>query len=110
MLGFDRYVIDLQRRFPWLAKALVGCCARVYGSRTQLLLAGCTNIGEMDEEIASGLYAREVKYLMRHEWARYAEDVLWRRSKLGLHLPPGSAATLEAWMAGEPSLMAENIP
>jgi glycerol-3-phosphate dehydrogenase len=44
------------------------------------------------------LYARELEYLWRHEWARTAEDVLWRRSKLGLHLAPESAATLDAWM------------
>jgi glycerol-3-phosphate dehydrogenase len=112
VLGFDAYVLDLQRQLPWLAPALVARYARAYGSRIQLLLDGCTNMEEMGEEIAPGLYAKEVRYLMRHEWARCAEDVLWRRSKLGLHLPAGSAARLDRWMAeglaGRPSAMMEN--
>jgi glycerol-3-phosphate dehydrogenase len=114
VLGFDRYVRDLQQQLPWLAPALVARYARAYGSRIGLVLGACTNIAGMGEEIAPGLYAREVRYLMRHEWARCAEDVLWRRSKLGLHLPPESAARLEAWMAawlaGGPPVAAENVP
>ena len=99
VLGFDDYVLDLQRQLPWLAPALVARYARAYGSRIELVLDGCTNMEGMGEEIAPGLYAQEVRYLMRHEWARCADDVLWRRSKLGLHVPAGSAARLDAWMA-----------
>jgi glycerol-3-phosphate dehydrogenase len=51
------------------------------------------------EEIAPGLYAAEVVYLMQHEWATCADDILCRRSKLGLHLPPAGAARLDAWIA-----------
>jgi glycerol-3-phosphate dehydrogenase len=40
-----------------------------------------------------------VDYLMRREWARSAEDILWRRSKLGLHVPAGGAARIDAYMA-----------
>jgi glycerol-3-phosphate dehydrogenase len=114
VLGFDDYVLDLQRQLPWLAPALVARYARAYGSRIGLVLGGCTSLAGMGEEIAPGLYAREVRYLMRHEWARRADDVLWRRSKLGLHVPAGSAARLDAWMAaclaGGPSVIAEKIP
>ena len=55
----------------------------------------------MGEEILPGLFGVELAYLMRHEWARDAADVLWRRTKLGLHLPPGSAALLDAHMLGQ---------
>ena len=55
-----------------------------------------SGIGEL---VLPGLYAAEVEYLCRHEWARTAEDILWRRTKLGLHLPRGSEDTLEAWLA-----------
>ena len=44
------------------------------------------------------LYETEVRYLMEHEWARTAEDVLWRRTKLGLRLNESEVAQLEAWM------------
>jgi len=61
----------------------------------------------MGEEILGGLYAAEVDYLLRHEWATSAADILWRRSKLGLHFPKGSEAVLDAWLAargGQPEV------
>jgi glycerol-3-phosphate dehydrogenase len=63
VLGFDPYVRDLQQQLPWLAPALVARYARAYGSRIELVLGACTNIVDMGEEIAPGLYAREVSYL-----------------------------------------------
>ncbi|MBC7456573.1 MAG: hypothetical protein H7335_23290, partial [Massilia sp.] len=54
-------------------------------------------------EILPGLYAVEVNYLITHEWAVSAADILWRRSKLGLHLPAGCAATLVAWFPDRPA-------
>ena len=54
---------------------------------------------ELGEAVLPGLYAAEIDYLRRIEWARSAEDILWRRSKLGLHLPAGAAGTLDAWLA-----------
>jgi glycerol-3-phosphate dehydrogenase len=98
VLEFDRWVAGLQRHYAWLAPALVARYARAYGTRTDLLLAGCACRAEMGEEIAPGLYAAEVIYLMRHEWARSARDILWRRSKLGLHLAPGTEQRLDAWI------------
>jgi len=44
----------------------------------------------------------EVDYLRTHEWALTARDILWRRSKLGLHLPPETEARLDAWLAAHP--------
>jgi glycerol-3-phosphate dehydrogenase len=52
----------------------------------------------MGELIAPGLFAAEVEYLMEHEWARTAEDILWRRTKLGLHLPSDTEEKLDAWI------------
>ena len=46
-----------------------------------------------------GLHAREIDYLLREEFAVTAEDILYRRSKLGVHLPGDSAARLDAWLA-----------
>ncbi|RJF97723.1 glycerol-3-phosphate dehydrogenase [Noviherbaspirillum saxi] len=98
VLQFDRFVQELQKQYAWLPAALVARYARAYGSRTRMLLAGRTRVGDMGEEIAPGLYVAEVNYLMEHEWAVSAADILWRRSKLGLHLPAGSEAKLDAWM------------
>jgi glycerol-3-phosphate dehydrogenase len=63
-----------------------------------MLLDGRTSLLDMGAEIAPGLYAAEVAYLLKHEWAKTAADILWRRSKLGLHLPSNTAALLNEWM------------
>jgi glycerol-3-phosphate dehydrogenase len=99
VLEFDGYVHALQGRYAWLPPALVARYARAYGTRTDILLAGRKALAEMGEEILPGLYEAEVAYLMQHEWAQTADDILWRRSKLGLHAPPGSEARLDQWLA-----------
>jgi glycerol-3-phosphate dehydrogenase len=97
--GFGAYVMELQRRYHWLPPALVERYAHAYGSRTDSMLAGCTEPADMGSEILPGLFEVELRYLASREWARSAEDVLWRRTKLGLHLRPGSAETLAEWMS-----------
>ena len=101
---FGQFVQGLQREYAWLPAALVARYARAYGTRLHVLLAGRTDVAAMGEEIAAGLYAAEVEYLRRHEWAVSAADILWRRSKLGLHLPRGTAGTLDAWLLQHPVL------
>ncbi|MFC7516131.1 glycerol-3-phosphate dehydrogenase [Herbaspirillum sp. GCM10030257] len=98
VLEFDRFVQELQMKYAWLPAPLVARYARAYGTRTHVLLSGRTRIGDMGEEIGPGLYVAEVNYLMEHEWAATAADILWRRSKLGLHVPAGTEAKLDAWM------------
>jgi glycerol-3-phosphate dehydrogenase len=56
-------------------------------------------MADLGEGFGGGLFAREVDWLMREEWAESAEDVLWRRTKRGLHLPPGGPESLALWMA-----------
>jgi glycerol-3-phosphate dehydrogenase len=96
---FDQYVYKLQREYSWLAPSVIERYAHAYGSRTAVMLQS----GAAGEEILPGLFASEVDYLLTHEWAQNAEDILWRRSKLGLHLPPDSAAKLDAWIAARRS-------
>ena len=98
VLEFDRFVRELQMKYTWLPASLVARYARAYGTRTHVLLSGRTRAGDMGEEIAPGLYVAEINYLMEHEWAVTAADILWRRSKLGLHVPAGTEAKLDAWM------------
>jgi glycerol-3-phosphate dehydrogenase len=102
VLGFDAYVMDLQRQYGWLPAQLVHRFARAYGTRIHALLAGKTTLAQMGEEIASGLFAVEVDYLRAQEWAVSARDILWRRSKLGLHLPANTESLLDAWLAAHP--------
>ena len=101
VLEFDRWVMGLQRRHAWLPKPLALRYARAYGTRVEVLLDGRTSLADLGAELAPGLYEAELRYLMRREWAASAADVLWRRTKLGLHLRPGAADRIDAWMAAE---------
>lgn len=99
VLHFDRWVAEQQRRYHWLPAALCQRYARAYGSRMHNLLAHCKGLKDLGEEIVPGLHELEAHYLCTTEWARTAEDILWRRSKLGLHLPSRAAAQLDEWLA-----------
>ena len=71
---------------------------RSYGSRIDLILGPVGLLG-LGEEVAPGLFEAELNYLHQHEWARSADDVLWRRSKLGLHYSPAQRAQVARWWA-----------
>ena len=73
--------------------------ARAYGTRIEELLGSAKALADLGEDFGAGLTAAEVDYLVRREWARSAEDILWRRSKLGLHVPVDAAARIDAYLA-----------
>ena len=89
---FERHVRSLQLRHPNLTPALCRRLARAYGSRAEKLLAA-----PLGAEVAPGLFEAELHYLHRVEWACSADDVLWRRSKLGLHYTEAQRAAVAAW-------------
>jgi glycerol-3-phosphate dehydrogenase len=99
---FEAFLAGLAKQYPWLPPELRTRYARAYGTRIERLLGGATGLAALGEQILPGLYAREVEYLRDEEFAVTAEDMLWRRSKLGLHLPAGSEARLDAWLAAHP--------
>jgi glycerol-3-phosphate dehydrogenase len=85
-------------RFGWLDRELAKRWASTYGSRTWRLLDGVQRQNELGEHLGAGLYTREVDYLRREEWAVEAEDILWRRTKLGLFMTPGQQAKLRDYL------------
>lgn len=98
--GFDHLVRQLRTAFPALDPVLLRRLARAYGTRAFRLLKGVGDAEDLGEAFGPHLSMREVDYLMDNEWAARADDVLWRRSKLGLRLSPGEVAALESYMAG----------
>ncbi|HDS1041033.1 TPA: glycerol-3-phosphate dehydrogenase [Stenotrophomonas maltophilia] len=90
----------LQSLAPWLPATLARRWAEAYGSGSAALLEGAGGMDDLGEDFGAGLHAREVAWLQQHEWAQTAEDVLWRRSKLGLRLDTVQVARLQAWMQG----------
>ncbi len=97
--GFADLLADVQKRYPFLAPAHAWRLARTYGTRAHLLLGGADSAADLGRNFGADLTEREVLYLMKHEWARRAEDILWRRSKLGLHLSAADSAALDQYMA-----------
>jgi glycerol-3-phosphate dehydrogenase len=85
----------------WLPADVGARYSAAYGGRAAILLRGCAEIADLGIAFGAGLYAAEVRYLMQHEWAHTADDVLWRRTKLGLRFSREERRTLTDWMAGE---------
>ena len=77
---------DLARAAPFLETGTVSRLACSYGSRAFRIIEGAKQLSDLGESYGAGLTRAEVDYLVAHEWARTSEDVLWRRSKLGLHM------------------------
>lgn len=96
---FASFFQRLQAAYPWLPHALAERWARAYGTRVHHFLAGLTRLEDLGTPIAPGLYAVELGYLRDQEWARTADDVLRRRSKLGLHLDEVQQQAVADWMA-----------
>ena len=89
----------LRVEFPFLPDDMAKRLARSYGTRARTILANAGSLADLGEAFGAGLYAAEIDYLVAVEWARTAEDVLYRRSKLGLHLAPEGVARLEAYLS-----------
>jgi len=96
---YDRFRAALSVAYAGFAPRLLDRWARTYGARLPRWLGDATGPADLGLEIAEGLYEAELRYLHDHEWARTADDVLWRRTKLGLHLPPDAGAAVGAWLA-----------
>jgi glycerol-3-phosphate dehydrogenase len=99
MADFESFCALQAQQRPWLPQPLARRYARAYGTRMDTMLGRASSVAQLGEEIAPGLYAVEVEYLIRTEWAQTAADILWRRSKLGLHLPGDTDSRLGAWLA-----------
>ena len=74
---------------------------KAYGTEAWQVLGPAKTKADMGQDFGATLSAREVEWLMDKEFARTAEDVVWRRSKLGLRMSENEISTLEAWMKNE---------
>jgi len=89
---------ELQRNYPFLSQEHASRLAHAYGTRAAKLLGGAKTLADLGQSFGATLTAAEVNYLMASEWAVTAEDIVWRRSKLGLRLSPDEIVALDRWI------------
>ena len=90
---------ELQRNYPFLSAEHASRLAHAYGTRAAKLLGAARSLSDLGESFGATLTAVEVNYLMTTEWAVSAEDIVWRRSKLGLRMSREEIAALDRWIA-----------
>jgi glycerol-3-phosphate dehydrogenase len=90
---------ELQRNYPFLAQDHANRLAHAYGTRASKLLGAAKSLADLGPSFGATLTAAEVKYLMTHEWAISADDIVWRRTKLGLRLSSDQVAAIDDWIA-----------
>lgn len=91
-------ILDLAARYPFLTAPEAQRLIRAYGSEAAALLGPAQSRADLGRDFGGGLSEAEVLWQMRHEWARRAEDVVWRRTKLGLKMTAAEIAALDAFM------------
>lgn len=88
----------LTKRYHWLPTDLMTRYTHQFGSRVEALLSNCHNISDLGIHFGNQLYQKEVDYLLVHEWACSAADILWRRTKLGYSFPKEKITALEKYI------------
>jgi glycerol-3-phosphate dehydrogenase len=89
----------LAKRYPFLEPAWAVRLVRAYGTQAFTILGNAKSLGDCGEHFGHGLTEAEVRHLAEREWAQTAEDVLWRRSKVGLHFTADEVAKLGQWLS-----------
>jgi len=97
---FDARLDAARLRWPFLDETRARRMLEVYGSQLDQVLGDAASMGDLGQRFGEDLTEAEVRYLMTHEFARFADDVLWRRSKLGLEMSKPHRDALAAFMAG----------
>ncbi|PRC91651.1 Glycerol-3-phosphate dehydrogenase [Solimicrobium silvestre] len=95
---FPTFCSEFQQQHAWLPVQLAKRYAHNYGTRATQLLNGAVNMAGLGEQLSPGLFELEAHYLVKHEWAQQVDDILWRRTKLGLAATPESIQRLQQWL------------
>lgn len=99
--GIDALIGRTLQQWPFLTDDHATRLTHAYGTRVAAVLGDATRLDDLGQRFGADLTAAEVRYLMRNEWAQTADDVLWRRSKLGLRHSAAQTAALADFMANK---------
>jgi glycerol-3-phosphate dehydrogenase len=105
---FERFLRIFHDENAWLPAATARRLARAYGTRAKAVLGGARSLADLGADFGAGLSQAEIDYLISQEWARTADDVLWRRSKLGLHMNPDQRARVENYFSSLSASLSAN--
>ncbi|WP_284757112.1 glycerol-3-phosphate dehydrogenase [Agrobacterium sp. fls2-241-TYG-188a] len=97
--GYEAEVNKLTTKYSFLSERQARRLVRLYGTKAYAILGDAKSMEALGQHFGGDLYEREVEWLMRQEWARTSDDVLWRRTKQGLHFSKEEAAALNDYMA-----------
>jgi len=100
-MTFDVYNDYAQKNYSWLEQDLLKRYLETYGTRTELVLKHCTSTDHLGMHFGHQLYQKEVDYLIKEEWATNSDDILWRRTKLGLQFNTDEIKVLEHYINSE---------
>jgi len=106
MTEFERTLGD---DYPWLPRAQIHRYVRTYGTLSRCLLGDAQSIDDLGKCFGADLYAKEIDFLMDIEWAMSAEDIVWRRTKLGLRLNALEIENVETYAAANAGKVREKI-
>lgn len=98
---FTALLDEFELDFPHLPGAWLKRVLRRHGTLAREVIAGATDEAGLGEHFGGGLYKCELRYLVTNEWAREADDVLWRRTKCGLHMTQPERDRVIAWFAAQ---------
>jgi len=96
-MEFAAFVKLQAEKYPFLAPEHILRLCRAYGTRMDIWLTGAKRTKDMGQNFGGTLSEREAKYLIKHEWAKTAEDILWRRTKCGLHMNKAERDAFRDW-------------
>jgi glycerol-3-phosphate dehydrogenase len=96
---FEAEIDEARERWRFLSEAQVRRLVSAYGLNVKAILGDAKSTSDLGQPFGPDLTAAEVRYLMQNEWARFPDDILWRRSKLGLTMAGADREALAAFMA-----------
>ncbi|HSJ98901.1 MAG TPA: glycerol-3-phosphate dehydrogenase [Myxococcota bacterium] len=97
---FNAFRDEMHRQYPRLGRELVEGIVRRHGSRATAILGDASALEHLGRHFGAGLTEREVEFLRAEEWAATAEDILWRRTKCGLHMTPQERTAVAEYVGG----------
>ncbi len=95
---FEKFKAEFKNRYAWLPDEISHRYTKNYGTRAELILDNAKNINDLGENFTNGLYEKELIYLLQQEWAKTVDDILWRRTKLGLTIHQEAKNKLSDWL------------